>query len=202
MLVVNDIWSLGWIGGGEVIHHPLSSMLFHFYNKIITVAFYSMGGRDRAKTQPIVWVSMFIHYTNFQIDCIKLYIHCCPFSHRRTLVFNGSIWFLVFFPMHSCHSVSGSMCNECMLVGWLVGQMDEWLVIHSNVPNAALYIWNLFVHQVNIYTRTYYIVANAFAIFVYISKSMITLCRPGPGQQKSTITIIVIIDSQFLLFFG
>lgn len=103
-----------------------------------------------------------------------------------------------FFSMHSCHSVSGSMCNECMLVGWLVGQMDEWLVIHSNVPNAALYIWNLFVHQVNIYTRTYYIVANAFAIFVYISKSMITLCRPGPGQQKSTITIIVIIDSQFL----
>lgn len=100
---------------------------------------------------------MFIHYTNFQIDCIKLYIHCCPFSHRRTLVFNGSIWFLVFFPMHSCHSVSGSMCNECMLVGWLVGQMDEWLVvIHSNVPNAALYIWNLFVHQVNIYTYILY----------------------------------------------
>lgn len=71
---------------------------------------------------------MFIHYTNFQIDCIKLYIHCCPFSHRRTLVFNGSIWFLVFFSMHSCHSVSGSMCNECMLVGSLVGWTDGWMV--------------------------------------------------------------------------
>lgn len=102
-----------------------------------------------------------------------------------------------FFPcIHVTVSVGQCVMNVC----WLVGQMDEWLVIHSNAPNAALYIWNLFVHQVNIYTRTYYIVANAFAIFVYISKSMITLCRPGPGQQKSTITIIVIIDSQFLCY--
>lgn len=33
-----------------------------------------------------------------------------------------------FFPMHSCHSVSGSMCNECMLVGWLFGWTDGWMV--------------------------------------------------------------------------
>lgn len=69
-----------------------------------------------------------------------------------------------FFPcIHVTVSVGQCVMNVC----WLVGQMDEWLVIHSNVPNAALYIWNLFVHQVNIYiyTRTYYIVANAFANF-------------------------------------
>lgn len=143
---------------------------------------------------------MFIHYTNFQIDCIKLYIHCCPFSHRRTLVFNGSIWFLVFFPMHSCHSVSGSMCNECMLVGSLVGWTDGWMVGYTFQCSECciVYMESVCSSGQYIYTRTYYIVANAFAIFVYISKSMITLCRPGPGQQKSTITIIVIIDSQFL----
>lgn len=107
----------------------------------------------------------------------------------------------LFFP---CIHVSGSMCNECMLVGWLVGRTDGWMVGYTFQCSECcmVYMESVCSSGQYIYTRTYYIVANAFAIFVYISKSMITLCRPGPGQQKSTITIIVIIDSQFLLFFG
>lgn len=103
---------------------------------------------------------MFIHYTNFQIDCIKLYIHCCPFSHRRTLVFNGSIWFLVFFPMHSCHSVSGSMCNECMLVGWFVGWLDRWMNGWLYIPMFrmlhCIYGICLFIRSIYIYTYILY----------------------------------------------